>query len=65
MAKQKTRKTKLVGVKASNIRALIRKGNTITGIARVYGCSVKTIYARFGAEIKGLSPAGRRWPKKG
>lgn len=58
---KKSRFTALVGVKASNIRALIRKGNTIGQIAVMYGCSRLTIYRRFGDEIKGLSPMGRRY----
>ncbi len=59
--KKKSRYTTLVGVKASNIRALIRKGWTIGQIAVEYGCSRITIYRRFGDEIKGLSPVGRRY----
>lgn len=55
---------KAVGLKASTVRRLIRSGMTVGEICLQYEISRPTMYKRFGPEIKGMSPRGRRPGKK-
>lgn len=55
--------TKAVGVKASQIKALVKQGYTIGQIAAKYKISRVTLYKRF-PEVKGLSSHGSRVSKK-
>lgn len=58
--KQKNRLKKAPDLKASTVRRLIRTGMTIVQICAQYEISRVTLYKRFGDEIKGRSPRGRR-----
>jgi len=49
----------MVGVKATEIKKLL-KDNTLAQVAEKFGCTITTLYNRFGDEIRGLNPRGRR-----
>lgn len=50
-------------LKACTVRAFIRRGNTLRVTANHFGFkTIKSLYDRFGDEIKGVAPKGRRWP---
>lgn len=61
---KKAARGKLAGVTAGSIRARIRRKETVTAICASLNVSRKALYAKFGDEIKGLSPRGRRAVKK-
>ncbi len=45
------------------IKRLVKGGAVMANIAKHYGTTTTTIYAKLGASVKGLSPQGRRWTK--